>query len=96
MQQAQSLTGPTLARTTTSPAELKLFAPLIEGELYGPLFLFKDISALNPGMFISVLLLVVRAGTDGTAANNVHSRAQTRPSQLQAVKYTFAGMCVGR
>ena len=33
MQQAQSLTGPTLARTTTSPAELKLFAPLIEGEL---------------------------------------------------------------
>jgi hypothetical protein len=73
MQQAQSLTGPTLARTTTSPAELKLFAPLIEGELYGPLFLFKDISALNPGMFISVLLLVVRAGTDGTAANNVHS-----------------------
>ena len=33
MQQAQSLTGPSLARTTTSPAELKLFAPLIEGEL---------------------------------------------------------------
>lgn len=71
MQQAQSLTGPTLARTTTLPAEL--FAPLTEGEMYGPLSLFKDISALNPGMFISDLLLVVRAGTDGTAANNVHS-----------------------
>jgi hypothetical protein len=56
MQQAQSLTGPTLARTTILSVELRLLSPLIECERYDFLSLFRDISALKPGILISVLL----------------------------------------